>query len=101
MFDVDGSGTVKLGEMLRTVSKMRGEIQKSDMVASWSLLEGIREQLNEFQRLNIVAQRSILRAHEGENGFASEGPDSAEGNPNTHRLEERSSRRSSTGAHRQ
>merc|ERR1711933_447405 len=71
MFDVNNSGYITPSEMVRTISKMRGDIQKCDMVASWALLEGIREQIIEFQEINAKCQRSILRAaHAIENGHA-------------------------------
>merc|ERR1712032_207375 len=59
-FDISNDGRVSLAELIQTLMKMRGETNKSDLVASWALLEDFRNQFNEFQKTAMAHQKSAM-----------------------------------------
>jgi len=60
-FDIGNDGRVSLAELIQTLMKMRGEPHKSDLVASWALLEDFRSQFFEFQKTSLANQRELYR----------------------------------------
>jgi len=59
-FDISNDGRVSLVELIQTLMKMRGEPQKSDLVASWALLEDFRSQFYEYQKTSLGNQKEIF-----------------------------------------
>jgi hypothetical protein len=59
-FDISNDGRVSLVELIQTLMKMRGEPHKSDLVASWALLEDFRNQFFEFQKTSLANQKEMF-----------------------------------------
>jgi hypothetical protein len=59
-FDISNDGRVSLVELIQTLMKMRGEPHKSDLVASWALLEDFRSQFYEYQKTSLANQKEIF-----------------------------------------
>lgn len=59
-FDISNDGRVSLVELIQTLMKMRGEPHKSDLVASWALLEDFRSQFFEFQKTSLANQKEMF-----------------------------------------
>merc|ERR1712083_519570 len=49
IFDVDNSGGVSMAELLGMIAKVRGEPQKSDMIASWLLMRALHDKFDNFE----------------------------------------------------
>jgi len=47
-FDPDGNGNVSLFEMVQAILKLRGDPQKSDMIATWVSLKSLHEKIDTF-----------------------------------------------------
>eukprot|EP00811_Abedinium_folium_P000252 NODE_1022_length_2647_cov_11.688889.p1 GENE.NODE_1022_length_2647_cov_11.688889~~NODE_1022_length_2647_cov_11.688889.p1 ORF type:complete len:749 (-),score=188.80 NODE_1022_length_2647_cov_11.688889:244-2490(-) len=60
VFDADGDGSVTVGEFMDTLLRIRGEPQKSDVVATWVTMRDLRTKFEDFQRMAILNQQHIL-----------------------------------------
>mmetsp|Transcript_97519 Transcript_97519/g.303728 ORF Transcript_97519/g.303728 Transcript_97519/m.303728 type:complete len:805 (+) Transcript_97519:56-2470(+) len=60
MFDCDNNGLVTVAEFVATLLKVRGEPQKSDMIASWVALRSLNERFQNFERLVFENQKRML-----------------------------------------
>jgi len=61
MFDSDGSGLVSMPNFLNTVMQMRGDPQKTDMIASWLALRSLQRKFQQFEMLLVQNQRSMMQ----------------------------------------
>jgi len=60
MFDCDNNGLVTVAEFVGTLMKVRGEPQKSDMIASWVALRSLNERFQNFERMMLENQKRML-----------------------------------------
>jgi len=64
MFDTNGSGSISVVELVETLVKLRGDPQKSDMVAAWVGLRALHEKFECFQMLLLENQKMMLNNQE-------------------------------------
>jgi len=60
MFDSNRDGLVSVSHFIDTAVKMRGELQKSDMIASWVSLRELHASFAEFEQALLANQRKML-----------------------------------------
>merc|ERR1712032_613132 len=61
IFDVNDNGRVSVAELIGTLMKLRGDVKKSDMVASWTALEALQTKFLNFERMSFANQRALLQ----------------------------------------
>jgi len=65
VLDSDNDGRVTIPEIVATLMKVRGELQKSDLVASWVAMRSLHEEFMNFEKLSLENHRVILEHLEG------------------------------------
>merc|ERR1719401_988580 len=65
MFDRDGDGYVTLPEFIDTLVKCRGDVQKSDIIASWVALRSLQEHFEEFANAQLAIQQQLMQNQAG------------------------------------
>merc|ERR1712187_781039 len=61
IFDTDEDGLVSLAEFLDTLMRMRGEPQKSDVIAAWVALRSLSGKMERFEEASLAGQQNLLR----------------------------------------
>jgi len=64
MFEWDASGKVGLSEFVTTIMKLRGDLQKTDMVATWVALRSLSDRFQDFQLVLLANQRQMMTNQE-------------------------------------
>lgn len=59
MLDIDRDGVVSIPELLHMITQVRGDLQKSDMIASWLALRHLQSQISDFKALLVVNQKKV------------------------------------------
>merc|ERR1712048_1297528 len=59
MVDVNNDGLVDMAELLITLMKLRGEVSKMDMVASWALTRATHTRLSELEHILLSSQQKM------------------------------------------
>jgi hypothetical protein len=60
MVDTDGNGQISVPEMVETFIKMRGELNKADIMANWFTLRSLHERFTKFQLVLLANQQSMM-----------------------------------------
>jgi hypothetical protein len=60
IFDTNCNGYVSVPEMVETLVKMRGELNKADVMANWLTLRSLQERFNKFQLLLLANQKQMM-----------------------------------------
>jgi len=58
-FDPEGTGRITITEMVQAILRLRGDPQKTDLIASWVALRSLHQKFDRFQL-------TFLRAHEAQ-----------------------------------
>lgn len=61
VIDADGSGTLKVSELVQGLLKVRGELKKSDVVATSLAIQSLQELILEMRDEVKLAQQQIMR----------------------------------------
>jgi len=64
MFEWNASGKIGLSEFVTTIMKLRGDLQKTDMVATWVALRSLSDRFQEFQLVLLANQRQMMTNHD-------------------------------------